>query len=380
MKKLLATILVFGMVSALLFGCAGQKAQPTPTDFTPVVFSPDEFDAKVSDFVVVFDASSSMTEVDAGYVKFELAKAVVDLMGQTVPELGYNGALRAFGHSTKLTRKRTMLFYGLSEYVQADFKAGLDGITRAGGTTPMTAALAATQDDLAEAQGQIAVVVVSDGKSTDQSPVAAAEALKAKFGEQICIYTILVGDDEAGMATMDAIVEVGGCGFASNATDLLDSQAMGEFVEKVFLQGKEGCPDADGDGVCDDVDQCPGTPQGARVGANGCWIIGEVLFDFDKSVVKPEWYQLLDEVTDIMNANSGLRIILEGHTDSIGSESYNMGLSKRRAEAVKAYLEGKGISPDRLASVGYGEEKPVADNSTKEGRALNRRTELTPEL
>jgi len=140
------------------------------------------------------------------------------------------------------------------------------------------------------------------------------------------------------------------------------------------------CPDADGDGVCDDVDQCPGTPKGARVGANGCWIIGEVLFEFDKAVVKPEWYGLLDEVADILNANSGLRVILEGHTDSVGPEGYNMGLSKRRAEVVKAYIEAKGISPDKLASVGYGEEKPVASNDTKEGRALNRRTEITPEL
>ena len=365
MKKHLVTILVFGMVGALLFGCAGQKAQPTPTGFMPHTFSADMYDAKVSDFVVVMDASSSMAEVSGGYVKFDLAKAVVDRLGQTIPELPMNGALRAFGHSTAITRDKTMLFYGPAEYSQADFKAGLDKINRAGGTTPMTAALGAVQGDLAEAQGKIAVIIVSDGKSTDQSPVAAAEALKAKFGDQICIYTILVGDDATGKSTMDAVASAGDCGFGTNASDLLSTEAMAEFVEKVFLDKKPmsaDCPDADGDGVCDDVDQCPGTPKGARVGANGCWIIGEVLFDFDKSIVKPEWYGLLDEVVDILNANSGLRVIFEGHTDSIGSADYNMGLSKRRAQSVKAYIEAKGVSADRLASVGYGEEKPVASN------------------
>jgi OOP family OmpA-OmpF porin len=380
MKKNLVTILVFGMVGALFLGCAGQQAKPTPT-IEPTMFSSDEYAAKISNFMVVLDASSSMAEVDADYVKFDLAKAVAEGMGMTIPEFGYNGALRSFGHSTMLTRQKSMLVYGPAEYSQADFKAGLDKVSRPGGTTPMTHALNESQMDLADAQGNIAVIVISDGKSTDSSPVAAAEALKAKFGDQLCIYTILVGDDEGGKATMDAIAEAGGCGFATNATDLLSSAAMAEFVESVFLEKQMmGCPDADGDGVCDDVDQCPGTPRGARVGANGCWIIGEVLFDFDKAIVKPEWYGLLDEVADILNANSGLRVILEGHTDSVGPASYNMGLSKRRAEAVKAYLEGKGISPDRLASVGYGEERPAASNDTAEGRQLNRRTEITPEL
>jgi OOP family OmpA-OmpF porin len=371
------------MVGALLFGCAGQKAQPTPTGFTPYAFSADEYEAKVSDFVVIFDASSSMTELAGEYQKFELAKAIADRLGQTIPEMGMNGALRGFGFSPAVSREKTTLFYGPAEYSQADFKAGLDKISRAGGTTPMTHSLYAAQMDLAEAQGNTAVIVISDGKATDTSPIAAAEALRAKFGDQLCIYSILLGDDAAGKATMEAIAGADGCGFVTNGADLLSDDAMAEFVEKVFLTKKPmaaGCPDADGDGVCDDVDQCPGTPKGARVGANGCWIIGEVLFDFDKSIVKPEWYQLLDEVADILNANSGLRVILEGHTDSVGTEAYNIGLSKRRAASVKAYLEAKGIAQDRLASVGYGEEKPAASNDTKEGRALNRRTEITPEM
>jgi OOP family OmpA-OmpF porin len=135
--------------------------------------------------------------------------------------------------------------------------------------------------------------------------------------------------------------------------------------------------DSDGDGTADCIDQCPDTPKGATVNSVGCWTLkGVVLFDFDKADIKPEAHQLLDEVVTILKKNPEIRGVLEGHTDSIGSDEYNQGLSERRAQAVDKYMEEHGIDPDRYTVKGYGESNPIASNDTEEGRQENRRVEL----
>jgi len=136
--------------------------------------------------------------------------------------------------------------------------------------------------------------------------------------------------------------------------------------------------DTDKDTVPDTLDKCPGTPPGATVDERGCWVL-HINFDFDKSVIKSQYYPGLNDVVQIMNTYSYLNVEVEGHTDSVGSDAYNQKLSQRRANAVKDYLVNKGgINPSRLTTVGYGESKPVNSNATKEGRAKNRRVELTP--
>jgi len=136
--------------------------------------------------------------------------------------------------------------------------------------------------------------------------------------------------------------------------------------------------DSDGDGVYNDLDQCPGTPFGANVNAAGCWTLDNVLFDYDKSVIKSQGYPLLDEVVVILEKNPAMSIELQGHTDNVGGKEYNMALSMRRANAVAKYLVNKGILRNRLATTGFGFEKPVALNGTEFGRSLNRRVEIRP--
>jgi OOP family OmpA-OmpF porin len=105
-------------------------------------------------------------------------------------------------------------------------------------------------------------------------------------------------------------------------------------------------------------------------------LAADALFDFDKAVVKPEGRRKLDDVVNGMSGVQVQMILAVGHTDSIGSAAYNQKLSMRRAEAVKAYLVGKGIPGERISIDGKGETQPVADNKTKEGRAQNRRVEV----
>ena len=99
-------------------------------------------------------------------------------------------------------------------------------------------------------------------------------------------------------------------------------------------------------------------------------------FDFDKSNVKPEYYDLLKNIKEFVEQNN-YEITIQGHTDSIGSNAYNFKLSRRRAESVKAKLLEFGLSEDRIVGIeGRGEEEPIATNETAEGRAQNRRVEF----
>ena len=102
----------------------------------------------------------------------------------------------------------------------------------------------------------------------------------------------------------------------------------------------------------------------------------DAFFDFDKSVIKPAGKQKLDDLIGKIKDINLEVIIAVGHTDSVGSDSYNQKLSVRRSEAVKAYLVSKGIEKNRVYTEGKGEKQPVADNKTAEGRAKNRRVEI----
>ncbi|MFN0081399.1 MAG: OmpA family protein [Ferruginibacter sp.] len=151
----------------------------------------------------------------------------------------------------------------------------------------------------------------------------------------------------------------------------------------------QGCPipDTDGDGVNDEEDKCP-----TRVGPasnQGCPIIAKeviekinfaaknVFFATGSFKLLPKSFKSLDEVAKLLQADETLMIDVDGHTDAQGTGESNQVLSDNRAGAVKNYLVGKGISETRLKSAGYGETKPIADNTTAAGRAKNRRTEMT---
>jgi OOP family OmpA-OmpF porin len=140
-----------------------------------------------------------------------------------------------------------------------------------------------------------------------------------------------------------------------------------------------GCElDSDKDGVVDRLDRCPNTPIGTKVDAAGCGITIRlaVLFDTNSATIKSDSYAELDNFVQFMKQVPTARGTLEGHTDNVGKDAYNLKLSQRRAESVQAYVVGKGIDASRIAAKGYGETKPIADNKTAEGRTENRRVQF----
>ncbi|QFU74874.1 OmpA family protein [Halioglobus maricola] len=147
--------------------------------------------------------------------------------------------------------------------------------------------------------------------------------------------------------------------------------------------------DEDGDGVTDDMDQCPGTPAGTRVDSVGCPLpVTEVAsikmmvnFGFDSSTVEEKYFSDISELAVFLQRFEDVHVDVEGHTDSSGPDDYNQSLSQRRAQAVVDLLVNEyGIAARRLEAKGYGESQPVADNATKEGRAENRRVMATLEV
>ncbi len=143
---------------------------------------------------------------------------------------------------------------------------------------------------------------------------------------------------------------------------------------------KYGCPlDSDKDGVPDYLDKCPNTPAGAQVDADGCQIKLHLVLEFatDKAAILPSHQPEMAKAIKFAQKYPSQKIQIAGHTDSVGAADYNKKLSLRRAEAVKACLVAGGIKADNLMVKGFGEERPIADNSTAAGRQLNRRVELS---
>ena len=179
-------------------------------------------------------------------------------------------------------------------------------------------------------------------------------------------------------------VDARGCPIDTDGDGVPDSLDKCPNTPKGCKVDKNGCPaDSDGDGVPDCLDKCPSTPKGSQVDANGCPPVGEELliitginFAFDSSKLSKESEVLVDRAVDNLNRNQKMAVLIEGHTDSTGPDDYNLGLSLRRAKAVKDYIVSKGIAASRMSVKGLGESDPLASNDTPEGRAENRRVEF----
>ncbi|MBI5509565.1 MAG: OmpA family protein [Deltaproteobacteria bacterium] len=150
-----------------------------------------------------------------------------------------------------------------------------------------------------------------------------------------------------------------------------------------------GCParDRDGDGINDDVDQCPDIPGPAPSGcpkkvlvvktADKIEIKQQINFATNKAkIVGQLSFDILDQVAAVMKSNPAIKIVIEGHTDSVGDAAHNLKLSDGRANAVRTELIERGVDSGRLEAIGYGESKPIASNRTAKGRAANRRSEF----
>lgn len=186
----------------------------------------------------------------------------------------------------------------------------------------------------------------------------------------------------------------GGLGAIESGGWAAGGAALGILTGGLICYAQDG--DEDGDGVFDRRDRCPDTPANTPVEHHGCplpqypasvkpvevvqpeviTLPGDVLFAFNKSDLTPSAQSQLDALMGKLQGADVVSIKVIGHTDSVGSDTYNQALSERRASSVAAYLLSQGLDPNKLTSEGKGKSQPVADNDTEEGRAKNRRVEL----
>jgi outer membrane protein OmpA-like peptidoglycan-associated protein len=184
-------------------------------------------------------------------------------------------------------------------------------------------------------------------------------------------------------------VDASGCPLDSDADGVPDYKDKCPDTPKACKVDANGCTlDSDKDGVCDGMDKCPDTPAGKKVDANGCPIsefipepekpvvLHGVNFETNKSLLTASSKTILDQVAASLVDRPDVKVEIGGHTDSKGSDAYNLKLSNARADAVMQYLISKGVKAQDLTAKGYGESMPIADNKTEEGRAENRRVEL----
>ncbi|HEX9727303.1 MAG TPA: OmpA family protein [Gemmatimonadales bacterium] len=230
------------------------------------------------------------------------------------------------------------------------------------------------------------------------------------------------GIDQCPATAAGAAVDARGCATDQDGDGVADSVDQCPNTPAGTTVNATGCPlDTDGDGVPDSSDQCPNTPAGTPVDVTGCTmqsdvdndgvddlrdrcpqtrpgqqvdavgcailfrmeegraralVLQGVSFQSARSSLTTDSYVILDEVAASLEAHPEVRVEISGHSDATGSREGNMRLSLARAMAVRAYLAQKGIDPNRMVARGYGPDRPVAPNTTRDGRAQNRRVEL----
>jgi OOP family OmpA-OmpF porin len=172
-------------------------------------------------------------------------------------------------------------------------------------------------------------------------------------------------------------VKAGQCGVSAKGDDLADDTAMNAFVERIFLATKPAGAPTPPPAPVEEMKKAPEVEQ--KILEKGRATL-DVKFDFSKAVVKQKYYKDIQSVAEVMKKYPDLKIVIEGYTDNVGGKKYNLSLSQKRAEAIKNIMVTKfNIEPARLTAKGFGESKPIASNSTKEGRQKNRRVDAAVE-
>ncbi len=371
-----------------LAGCAAKHKFP-PESFTPVQPGPEMYSKKVDTFIVVLDTASSMETTYRKRLEADRAQETVARMNRMIPPLAYRAGLLAFDAGSCMSCEDALVLYGPAPYHRDEFAAGLASYStpeEAKRLVALGGGNAASRYIQQGNPGRIALIVVSDSENILHGRAyRTVQKLSGTLGDRLCVYPILMNRDHDARRVMDQIVNISGCGFAVNADDISTPDDMARYVKEIFLETAdsplaarpaEGVPDSDGDGVPDNRDKCPKTPNGARVNADGCWELSGLYFDSNLAVIKNTGS--LDEAVAVMKANPALRVEIHGHADSTAAAEYNQKLSEARARAVGDYFIQQGILPERFRAVAFGETRPAATNDTLEGRALNRRVDLHP--
>jgi outer membrane protein OmpA-like peptidoglycan-associated protein len=326
----------------------------------------------MDNFIVLFDKSASMGELHGKPMVNEATRLIhgkdaTKNMIATIPEIKLNAGLRTFWY------EETALIYGMKPLVKKDYTEAINSIEMVNHRTPMGKAITAAGSDLRGAQGNSAIIIVSDFSETpgidDIRPATVIDAItrvNAEYGDRLCVYAIQVGYTPNGKELSEQIVQNVEGGYTVNADKLVNPAAMAAFVEKVISGNCSRYKElvakpaerlvivADEPMVEEKVMAAAAEPKVIVLAFE------DVHFDFDKSTLKPEAQTILKRNVQMLKDNPKAKVRVAGYTSAAGTEAYNQSLSERRAKAVQEYLINEGvITPDRLSTIGYGETDPA---------------------
>jgi len=309
---------------------------------------PDRYERIILDqLYILVDTSSSMQRQS----HFPEEKAFLQAFVTAMPGGVYEVAAGNFGGPDE----KEWETLPIHPFQRAPLGQFADHLALIGGTTDMHLWLRSWQDDIAIRGGRAAVLILSDGRAPLVDTMLAVRELSDAHQGELCIFAVQFGDNPEGTWLLRELTRIARCGQVWNHENVNTPEGLESVIRRIFFQRQ---PDSDGELYT--------------------WVLDGVLFDFDRSEIRPEFYPLLDGVASVLQGNPAVRVRIEGHTCSIGSVAYNQGLSERRANSVRQALIDRGIHSHRMEAVGYGELRPVRPNDNPVDRAQNRRVEIKP--
>lgn len=332
-------------IAAIISGCA---AQPMPVfepfqaqDLNPLLAA--GYTQKVDNFFIINDSSSSMSDdyLGLGYAsqpdatKFSVEKTILSRINETIPNLPnpVTESIRSFGFGPCLDNGFTKLNQEPTAYSKAALSAGIDSLECSSGGSPLDDGIVGSTADLAPTAGKIAVLVMSDGHDLDSYGTKEMAAMKAQYGDRLCVYGVWTGNPEeiSGLAVLNQLSSIAGCGFAVSAESVSTPEKLGLFVKTIFLEPGAVTPPAPIPVLHVDVE-----------------------FDNDEytldhsTLVKshvnghhsnPETVKqnLENQVKSILTTPDS-QYEVQGHTNYTGKEARNILLGNERAQTIYNYL------------------------------------------
>jgi OOP family OmpA-OmpF porin len=373
--KILFPFLVF----ALLIGCATTQ-KPSPVikagDLSMKLKS-GQYIQNANNFEIIFDKTGSMGSDYGGVQKLVIEKSLVSKFNSYIPDLSLNGGLRTLGQNYS-DFDVTKLEYGMTKYDPDSLEGVIQRLKTPFGDSPLETVILAAGNDLKGLQGKSALVIFTDGVDMGDAPVKAATNVKSQYGDNLCIYTVQIGNDEQGAKTLDQIVKAGQCGVSVKGDDLANDSAMSNFVERIFLAQKpaemtlQPPPPPPPAPIMEEKK----APEAAAEAVLEVTKLDTAYFDFDNYNLKPEAREVLKKDADWLSKNPDKKVVIQGNCDERGTVEYNLALGQRRADASAKYLNDLGIAKNRVSTVSYGKERPVCKESNEQCWSKNRRADV----
>lgn len=354
--KLIVLVMILGLLVPGVMVMETPAAEIiTEEDFIQNVIKEEHLVKLVDNFIVLFDASSSMNKKykDTDMSRYDVAKTILKERNALLPELGYKAGLYLYTPWKEV--------YPMQIYDKAKVAAAIDTLpAKAVEPTMLQQGLYKLGPILDGLSGKTRVFIFTDGtytkiQSISQTPAEIAKELADKH--DVAFYLISEPEDKYAEKRLEEVAKVD---YVSRVIPFEWFVERPEYITNVLYTVKA-------------TERIETLTETRIVGIR----IDNILFDFDKAEPRNEFQSELNELGKFVNNNPNAYVVLAGYTDSVGTEEYNYMLSRRRAVSVANYLKSNhNIDPSRIVMNWLGKANPIASNDTEEGRSQNRRVEI----